>query len=158
NVGGYYSTDGVNWVLVGQSSQNLSNTRLCIWVGGATNAFANTHLRGDLSRLNVITTNSTVLLTYTLAVTNTADGSAVNNAVIDTNGVITWTPTEAQVPGTYTFTTTVSDGITTSANSFTVTVEPASNEFNIESIELSNSVVTVTWISVAGQSYSLQYK
>ena len=65
-------------------------------------------------------------LTYTLAVTNALTGSAVTNASINTNGVITWTPTEAQGPSTNTFTTIVSDGSLSATNSFTVTV----NEVN----------------------------
>src|SRR5208282_1978924 len=51
-------------------------------------------------------------------------------AVIDTNGIITWTPTLAQAPGFYTFTTIVTDtnvyALTnrslSATNSFTVTV------------------------------------
>ncbi len=65
-------------------------------------------------------------LTYTLTVTNALTGSAVTNASINTNGVITWTPTEAQGPSTNTFTTIVSDGSLSATNSFTVTV----NEVN----------------------------
>ena len=65
-------------------------------------------------------------LTYTLTVTNALTGSAVTNASINTNGVITWTPTEAQGPSTNTFTTVVSDGSLSATNSFTVTV----NEVN----------------------------
>ena len=43
-------------------------------------------------------------------------------AVVDTNGVISWTPGEAQGPGTNTITTVVSDGVLSVTNSFTVTV------------------------------------
>jgi len=73
-----------------------------------------------------------------LSVTNTATDSDVPantltysllgapaGAVISTNGVITWTPTEAQGPGSYTFTTRVTDNGTppsSATNSFTVTV------------------------------------
>src|SRR5262249_19346344 len=60
----------------------------------------------------------------TLVVTNTATDSSTppnglaysltvsplaSNAVIDSNGIITWTPTEAQGPGVYTLTTVVTD-------------------------------------------------
>jgi hypothetical protein len=65
-------------------------------------------------------------LTYTLAVTNLLNNSVVTNTGISTNGIITWTPTEAQGPGTNVFTTVVSDGSLTATNSFTVTV----NEVN----------------------------
>ena len=65
-------------------------------------------------------TNYTVSATTTLIVTNTASDLdippnsltyqlfAPTNAVISTNGIITWTPTPAQV-GLYTFTTIVTD-------------------------------------------------
>ena len=49
-------------------------------------------------------------LTYVLSVVSTNLGApAVTNAAIDTNGVITWMPTEAQGPGIYIFTTIVTD-------------------------------------------------
>jgi hypothetical protein len=80
-----------------------------------------------------------VLSDYTIAeltlltVTNTApdaDGDGLSyqlleapaGAVIDTNGVITWTPTEAQGPTTNTFVTVVSDGELSATNSFVVVV------------------------------------
>ena len=65
-------------------------------------------------------------LTYQLLVS-----PAVTNATINpTNGIITWTPTQAQAPGLYTFTTIVTDtniyALTnqslSATNSFTVTV------------------------------------
>jgi hypothetical protein len=59
-------------------------------------------------------------------VTNMVGNSAVTNAAIDTNGVITWTPSEAQGPGVYTFKTVVSDGSLSATNNFTVVV----NEVN----------------------------
>src|SRR5208282_3702671 len=82
------------------------------------------------------------LLTYTLTMSvNTnamiANGWPLNYAttnpspVIDTNGIITWTPSEAQGPGVYLLTTVVTDtnayALTnqslSATNSFTVTVE-----------------------------------
>src|SRR5208283_3511311 len=107
-----------------------TNAELAIWVGGSTVPYTNTLLSCDLSRVDVLTTNTFVPLTYTLAVTtvtNMVGNSAVTNATIDANGIITWTPTEAQGPGTYIFTTTVSDGTSITVNSFTVTV----NEVNV---------------------------
>ncbi len=87
-------------------------------------------------------TNRTISELTTLTVTNTATDSSAPpgglaysltspppGAAIDTNGIITWTPSEAQGPGTYTIITVVTDhsypplGAT---NSFTVTV----NEVN----------------------------
>jgi len=54
-------------------------------------------------------------LTYTLV-------DAPANVAISTNGVITWTPTEAEGPGTNTITTVVSDGVLSVTNQFVVTV------------------------------------
>ncbi|MDB6110516.1 MAG: hypothetical protein JWR69_2266, partial [Pedosphaera sp.] len=87
-------------------------------------------------------TNRTVNELSLLTVTNTATDSdlptnnltyllavAPANAAISTKGVITWTPSELQGPGTYTFTTTVTDDGApplSATNSFTVTV----NELN----------------------------
>jgi hypothetical protein len=68
-------------------------------------------------------------LSYSLVVTtvtNMVGNSAVTNAAIDTNGIITWTPNEAQGPGVYTFNTVVSDGSLSATNNFTVVV----NEVN----------------------------
>src|SRR5690606_32554400 len=45
----------------------------------------------------------------------------------DANGVITWTPTEAQGPSTNTFTTVVTDGEASATNSFVVIVEEVNN-------------------------------
>ncbi|MGD0632531.1 MAG: N,N-dimethylformamidase beta subunit family domain-containing protein, partial [Terracidiphilus sp.] len=81
----------------------------------------------ELTTLTVTNTaTDTSALSYTLAVTNVVTGQMVTNASINTNGVITWTPTEAQGPSTNTFTTIVSDGSLSATNSFTVTV----NEVN----------------------------
>src|SRR5205823_9143226 len=46
-------------------------------------------------------------LSYTLSITSTC--GPVTNASISVNGIITWTPTEAQGPSTNTFTTIVTD-------------------------------------------------
>ena len=69
-------------------------------------------------------------MSYSLSVTtvtNQNGNSAVTNAVISTNGVISWTPSEVQGPGVYTLTTVVSDGSLSATNSFSVTV----NEVNV---------------------------
>jgi hypothetical protein len=118
------------------NAQNLS----------ATNSFTVTvqaiHNGPSLPAQTNLTVNELILLTvtntatdsdvpllplgYTLWVTNLADGSLVTNALIDTNGVITWTPTEGQGPGTNVFVTLVSDGGLSATNSFQVVV----NEVN----------------------------
>ena len=124
-----YSLDNTNWTLLGQSGQALTNVRLGVWVGGSTLPYSSTHVVCDLSRLDLVLTNLTEPMVYTLAVTNTLDNSVVTNAAIDGNGVITWTPTEAQGPGVYTFTISVVDNrvpVLFATNYFTVTV----NEVN----------------------------
>jgi hypothetical protein len=65
-------------------------------------------------------------LSYTLMAINLADNSIIPNAFISAEGVISWLPTEIQGPSTNRFTTVVSDGNQSVANSFTVTV----NEVN----------------------------
>jgi len=87
-------------------------------------------------------TNRTINELTLLVVTNTATDSDIPvntltyqlvnppaGATISTNGIITWTPTESQGPGTYTITTVVTDNGTpqlSATNEFTVTV----NEVN----------------------------
>jgi|GEM_PF-3197849 len=87
-------------------------------------------------------TNRTINELTTLTVTNTATDADIPantltyqlinppaGAVISTNGIITWTPTEAQGPGVYTITTVVTDNGSpplSATNSFNVTV----NEVN----------------------------
>jgi hypothetical protein len=61
-------------------------------------------------------------LSYMLLVTNADSGMAVTNAMIETNGVITWTPAQTQSPGTNQFTTMVTDGSLSATNSFNVVV------------------------------------
>ncbi len=70
----------------------------------------------------------TLAYTLTVALSN-APATLATNATISTNGVITWTPTEAQGPGIYLVTTVVSDNANpalSATNSFYVTV----NEVN----------------------------
>ncbi|WP_107942767.1 putative Ig domain-containing protein [Metasolibacillus fluoroglycofenilyticus] len=60
------------------------------------------------------------VLTYSLV------GAPMGASIDATTGVFTWTPTEAQGPGSYTFAVRVSDGMLTDEESITVTV----NEVN----------------------------
>ncbi|MGD0263089.1 MAG: hypothetical protein ABSD29_25265, partial [Verrucomicrobiota bacterium] len=85
-----------------------------------------------------VQSNQTVSALTTLTVTNTATSSDLppqtltytllagpTNASISANGVITWTPTSAQAPGTNTITTRVTDSGSpplSATNSFTVVV------------------------------------
>jgi len=88
-------------------------------------------------------TNRTINELTLLVVTNTATDSDIPvntltyqlvnppaGATISTNGIITWTPSESQGPGTYTITTVVTDNGTpqlSATNAFNVTV----NEINL---------------------------
>jgi hypothetical protein len=88
----------------------------------ATNSFTVTVNEINTPPVLAIQTNRTIFGQATLIVTNTATDSdipintlsyslltAPANALIDTNGVITWTPLVAQVPSTNIFTTVVTD-------------------------------------------------
>ncbi|WP_342472442.1 putative Ig domain-containing protein [Metasolibacillus sp. FSL H7-0170] len=66
------------------------------------------------------TDSDSALLTYSLV------GAPMGASIDATTGVFTWTPTEAQGPGSYTFAVRVSDGALTDEESITVTV----NEVN----------------------------
>jgi hypothetical protein len=118
NVTGYFSLDGVGWTALGPGvSQALVNPRLGIWVGGSPSQVAGV-ANCDLRELEVVTALPTVSFSYSLL--NPPVG-----ATISTDGVITWTPTEAQGPGTNVLTTVVTDnGIPplSTTNSFTVVV------------------------------------
>src|SRR5208337_1804913 len=116
--------------------------------------------------------NRTISGLVTLVVTNTATVTdipalalsyrlavAPAGATISSSGIITWTPSPSQAPSTNVFTTVVTDSGTpplSATNSFVVVVSTAS--FRITSMILTNSQVIITWNSVAGQWYSLQYK
>jgi hypothetical protein len=122
-----------------------------------------------------VQSNRTIDVLTTLIITNTATDSdipantltymlavAPTNALIDSNGVITWTPVSAQVGTTNLFITVVTDdGLPplSATNSFEVIINPAPiiPPPLTESISLSNGVVTVTWSSVFNQTYRLQY-
>jgi len=109
----------------------------------ATNSFAVTVDEVNSTPVLSPQTNRTVLELTTLAVTNTATDmdipantlsySLVNppaGVVIDTNGVITWTPTAAQGPSTNVMTTVVTDDGTpplSTTNGFTVFVIETNN-------------------------------
>jgi hypothetical protein len=80
--------------------------------------------------------------------------------------VITWTPSQNQSPGTYTLTTVVINTDPydlvnpqlSATNSFTVTVNNSSSvpAPMIQSINVSNGIVTITWSAVAGSTYMLE--
>jgi len=80
-------------------------------------------------------------------------------AKIDTNGVITWTPTPDQAPSTNIFTVIVTDnGLPplSTTNSFMVTVMGPPVPLVIRSLTFSNNAVALTWSAVAGRTYRVQ--
>jgi hypothetical protein len=87
-------------------------------------------------------------------------------ASISSNGIFTWTP---QTPGTNTITTVVTNSDSfdlvnpalTATNSFTVVATSVTSNnppFSILSIAQSNGVIIITWSSVVGQNYVVQYR
>ena len=118
--------------------------------------------------------NRNIDVLTTLVVTNTATDSdipantltymlsvAPTNALIDTNGVITWTPTPAQGDTSNLFVTVVTDnGVPplSATNSFEIVVKPASviPPPVIKSITVSNGIAVVTWSSVSNGIYRFQ--
>ena len=60
--------------------------------------------------------------TLTFSLANGTTGAVPLGASITTGGVFSWTPSEAQGPGTYTFDVVVSDGTSTDSETITVTV------------------------------------
>lgn len=115
--------------------------------------------------------NRTVNELTALVVTNTASDTDLPaltlnyvliappaGATIDANGLITWTPSQAQAPSTNAIITVVSDNGSPSlsaTNSFTVVVAPPPV---IRAISVGTGAVTITWSSAAGNNYRLQYK
>jgi hypothetical protein len=114
-------------------------------------------------------TNRTIVNQVTLVVTNTATDADVpanalaysllnapTGASIDTNGIITWTPTAAQTPGTNTITTVVTDNGApplSATNSFFVTVVDTNSVVTLfsEDFTRTNSPGTLSpWISQSG--------
>jgi hypothetical protein len=164
------STNLITTIVTNTNPYDLVNPHL-----SATNAFAvivrevnvapvlpaiPTQIVSALSTLSVINaaTDPNIHSTLSYALLNPPLG--VN---IDASGVITWTPTLAQYPGTNTITTVATstdlydlvNPTLTSTNSFTVIVAP---EFRITSIAVSNQIAVVTWNAIADHTYRLQYR
>jgi hypothetical protein len=87
-------------------------------------------------------------------------GNPPPGSKIDTNGVITWTPSLDQGPSTNIFTVIVTDdGLPplSATNSFSVTVLAPPLPPTIRSLTISSNQVTLTWTAVAGHTYRIQY-
>ena len=140
----------------------------------ATNSFAVVVTEVNSAPALPAQADRTIGARETLVVTNTAvDADLPLNllsyvlvdppaaAVIDTNGVITWTPGEAQAPSTNLFATVVTDDGSpplSATNTFTVIVRTPPEPPQIVSISLSNDVALIAWTAVAGAHYTVQYK
>jgi hypothetical protein len=132
------STNTITTVVTDSSPQALS----------ATNSFNVVVNEVNLPPLLPTQTNFSSVATTPITVTNTATDQNVPakpmsyglqvapiGAMIDTNGIIHWTPTVGQVPSTNTFTTVVTNSdpgavnanALTATNSFVVTVTPIHN-------------------------------
>jgi hypothetical protein len=117
--------------------------------------------------------NRTITALSTLTVTNTATDpdipqnvlsysllSPPSGAAIDTNGIITWTPSTNQaLIATSTITTIVTDGGVPSlsaTNSFVVTVRQLMSAPVLRSISVTNGVAVIAWSSIPGYVYKLE--
>jgi len=141
----------------------------------ATNSFVVTVNEVNSAPTLPVQTNRTIDVLTTLIVTNTATDEdipantltyelvvAPTNALIASNGVITWTPVSVQGGSTNLFITVVTDDGTpnlSATNSYVVFVNPAPiiPAPVIQSISLSNGVVTVAWCCLSNCTYRLQY-
>ena len=117
----------------------------------ATNRFTITVNEINVAPVMPRQTNRTINELTLLTVTNTATDSDLpanpltyslvnqpSGATIDTNGIITWIPNEAQGPGTYTITTIVTDTNPPAINSKSLT---ATNSFMVTVNEVNSAPV-----------------
>jgi hypothetical protein len=153
-IAGFCSLDGVAWTFIGEYSQSLVNPRLGIWVGGSPVPYTNGLPVCDVRELDVFTAPPPPGLQYQLL--NPPAG-----AVIDGSGVITWTPATGQGGTAYALTTVVQDvanGLS-ATNSFLVTVArpTAQPSPQILTVNLAAGVVVITWSTISGKSYTLQF-
>jgi len=148
----------------------------------ATNNFTLIVLESNSPPVLPVQTNYILVGMQTLVVTNSGTDSDIpanaltyilqsgpSNAEMDASGVITWTPDLSQVPSTNLFTTVVTDSnpaavnatSLSATNSFYVTVnlpDQTPRTILIQTITLSHNIATITWTSVSGNTYRLQYK
>ena len=116
-ISGFASLDGITWALVGTFNQTLVNPRLALWACSSTVPYTN-----GISpicywqQLNTFVVTPGPSLTYQLV-------SPPAGASIDTNGIITWTPTAQQGAAAYTIETVVTENTLTATNNCTVTVK-----------------------------------
>jgi hypothetical protein len=141
----------------------------------ATNSFTVVVQEVNTAPMLAPVADQTVLVLASLTLTNAATDDdlpanllsyrlegAPEGAAIDAQGVFTWTPTEAQGPSTNLITVVVTDdGVPalSATNSFTVAVTvPVIAPPSMLAITNSGDSFTVSWSSLPGQRYQLQYK
>jgi hypothetical protein len=142
----------------------------------ATNAFTVVVTEVNTAPVLPAQTNRSVIEATTLVVTNTATDSDIpanhlayvlinppSGAAIDTNGIITWTPTPAQGPGTNVITTVVTDDGSpplSATNSFTVFVIDTNTPPVITSqpVNATNSAGTTATFTVGAGGSALSYQ
>jgi len=143
-----------------------------------TNSFTVVVTEMNVSPVLPVIPTQTVSVLALLTVTNTASEPNIHASTIgyrlvnppvgmtiNNSGIITWSPSAGQGPSTNTITTVVtnSDGfdlvnpVLTATNSFTVIVTGSVAAPVIQSISVSNSVVTIKWSAVSNLNYRLQY-
>jgi hypothetical protein len=165
------STNTVTTVVTDSNPRAVNSQQL-----SATNTF--TVVVNAIHNGPSLPAQTNIMLTepVTLVVTNTAADSdiptlALNyelvdppaGATIDTNGVITWTPTKSEAPSTNVFETIVADvpngPALTATNSFVVVVLPpvVVPPPLIQSITISDGNVSLIWSTAPGRNYRLQY-
>jgi VCBS repeat-containing protein len=141
----------------------------------ATNEFFVTVTEVNSAPILPVQADRTIAPLALLTVTNTATDNDIppnilayslvnppSGAAIDSNGVITWTPSASQASTTNLITTIVTDnGVPplSATNNFNVIVgtNNTPNQPVIQSLTISNTTATIIWSSIAGQTYRLQY-
>jgi len=92
-------------------------------------------------------------LTFSLAA-----GAPFSSRIDPTNGVYTWATTDADANTTNAVTIHVTDDGTPPLGDVTSFFVNVAARPLIQSLELTNAVITVTWSAIPGQSYQLQFK
>jgi hypothetical protein len=165
-------TNTLTTIVTNSNPQDLINPHL-----SATNSFTVVVREVNVAPVLPVIPNQTVNELTMLTVTNTASEADIHatlgymlvnppaGAAIDASGIITWTPSQNQSPGTNTITTIVTNSNPqdllnphlSATNSFTVFVQ-APPQLVIESITLSADTATLKWGVIVGQNYRLQYR
>ena len=156
------STNLIGVIVADNGSPNMTDTRTFTIVVTETNSapvlspIANrtVHAGTTLVFTNTATDVDIPTNLLTFALTGTPPAGATVNS---TNGIFNWTPSEAQL-GTNSFTIRVTDNGTpnlTDQKSFAVDVQP---QPLLSIVSVSTTNIVLSWTSIAGQDYLLQFK